>query len=545
MQRSQLTNISNKRGQMRYFSIVLLSLFFTPAFALDLDKTTVNVAYLQLPSEPIKDPNNRNFSTTFDANYQPADTHRIIEEVFYIEGFQQFTDSANIHIDFQFGPFLVEGTEVITKQRESKDKDGNVKIHYSYQPVLKYSTSANIRVNYSNGESKTYKYGRRNNTYEGSTTKSLQSANNVFRANLSQLQNSLYNKFVRKSVNNINQKLNALHGYQPITKKDSFLILDSKKYPEYNDYKQVEKDLKITFDQMTPYEPLDAIRPALESMLVFFNGIPANYPKKKRAHKKMRYASYYNAAQIYYYLDDLENALIYYQKVIENDYHEGQSKRNIVQIKKLQDLFAANQVNSRHFAIDTEIHNTENAQNFIYLDADIETKDGYNTEGKIELLDQAIDPIEALPFQDQINIKILNDNDEIELKTIAAEHIKSIQLSEHKLQSIDYVSYDTNMAQKVASGKTKQGIMVTVLAHQLYQTPKASLYSYQNEFIMKKADEELGTSTSSTAFSFGFKKKLGQYFDDCSSMQEKIKSGNYKNTLEGLTNAVNAYNDCK
>jgi len=126
-----------------------------------------------------------------------------------------------------------------------------------------------------------------------------------------------------------------------------------------------------------------------------------------------------------------------------------------------------------------------------------------------------------LQHLNQINIRILNNNDEIELIKIAANDIKFIQLSEQKLQSLSYTSYHRNTSQKIVSGKPEEGYMATVLAHEIYQSPTISLYDFQNELILKRTTEKFGTSTSSPAFSFGFKKKLGQYFSDCPTCKKK------------------------
>ena len=54
-------------------------------------------------------------------------------------------------------------------------------------------------------------------------------------------------------------------------------------------------------------------------------------------------------------------------------------------------------------------------------------------------------------------------------------------------------------------------------------------------------NEALGQSTSSVAFSFAFKKKLGKFFADCTNMQADIKSSAYKNNAESLMQAVKDY----
>ena len=261
---------------------------------------------------------------------------------------------------------------------------------------------------------------------------------------------------------------------------------------------------------------------------------------------KMRYASYYNLAKIYYYLDDLDQAIYYYQKVIENDYHEGQSKRNIKAIEKLKDLFSVNQVTSRHFPIELQQLAPQQTplQNQIQLlDAEIQIIDGDLLEGKIELNSES-DLLQQLSSQEVIVFKFLNNNDEIESKNLYSEFIEYIQLEDAKLQRISFISKPRNNNQNYSSNSSSKQT-INAFAHELFASDKVSLFDANGELVLKKSNEALGQSTSSVAFSFAFKKKLGKFFADCSSMQADIKSSVYKNNAESLMQAVKDYSQCE
>ncbi len=66
----------------------------------------------------------------------------------------------------------------------------------------------------------------------------------------------------------------------------------------------------------------------------------------------MRYASYYNKAKLYLYLDDPDAAIQEAEGLIKNDYDVKDGKKIIETAKKLKELFNKKKVNTRHFSFD-------------------------------------------------------------------------------------------------------------------------------------------------------------------------------------------------
>lgn len=522
---------------MKIFLLLILSTLSFQVLSLDLDQEKIKVAYINLPSEPMFNPQDRNYSTTFYSPYNQYELQSAIENHFHIEGFDVYPDNTNIRLDFKFQELIIKGTDIRTKKIEKKDSNGNIKVTYKYTPIITYRTSAKVLVSYASGTNKTYSFGNSNSTHNGVETSSRRSADSFISGNLQQIKNELNRKFITASVKSVKGKMNRLHGYQPVHTTDHLIIMDSKKYPEYNDYKKFQSEIVNIFNKMSPFKPLMNPNNAekINRAITFLEKIPANYPKNKRSHKKMRYASFYNLAILNHYLENFDKASDYYQKVITNDYHEGQSKRNLKTVDRLKTLYSINKVTTSHFQIqkaNTGNNNqAQSSQNFIYLDADILTNNNQSTEGKIELADNVSDIIYELQSLASINFKHLNDADEVTVTTIDSSTIQSIQLEESKLQNIEYLAQKDSPA-------------VKGLALELFTSNKISLYHYNNEIILKKATEKLGQSTSATAYSFGFKKKLSQYLSTCQKMQADIKSGKYKNNIDSLTLAMGAYTQC-
>ena len=67
----------------------------------------------------------------------------------------------------------------------------------------------------------------------------------------------------------------------------------------------------------------------------------------------MRYASYYNSANLYYQFGMLDKATEYANKVIDNDYDKKDGKSIIKKSIKLKKLFDKNKTTTRNFKIET------------------------------------------------------------------------------------------------------------------------------------------------------------------------------------------------
>ena len=70
----------------------------------------------------------------------------------------------------------------------------------------------------------------------------------------------------------------------------------------------------------------------------------------------MRYASYYNLAKIYYYLDDADASMNEAGNLIMNGYDAGDGKVLEQMAMNLKSLFAQRQRNSRHFPITPDLY---------------------------------------------------------------------------------------------------------------------------------------------------------------------------------------------
>ena len=191
-------------------------------------------------------------------------------------------------------------------------------------------------------------------THKGSEYNSYSKASNYYKNNSSNLKDKFQREFVSGSIRQINRTLNQRYGYEPYVANELFWILDSKKNSDYDGHQKALADIKTMLGKISHDAPLDVLHKELDPIVAYFESVVPNYTElKKKKHRKMRYASYYNIGQLYYHFDMPDKALEYANKVIENDYDKKDGKRLIKDVEALKKAFEVNKVTTRHFPVVT------------------------------------------------------------------------------------------------------------------------------------------------------------------------------------------------
>jgi hypothetical protein len=146
------------------------------------------------------------------------------------------------------------------------------------------------------------------------------------------------------------------YGYPTRREAEVLWILDSKKHPEYPTQKEAWDKFKPSVAAVNANEMPASTKQTFEELLKYFDSIVAKYPADEKADKKMRYASFYNKAKIYLYLDQPESAIKEADALIANDYDPGDGKRIKKEAEALIEAFKKNNASSRHFPIDVSAY---------------------------------------------------------------------------------------------------------------------------------------------------------------------------------------------
>lgn len=309
----------------------------------NLDREYFNVSYVKLPLKPTLDESKRTFSSN-QKNIQ-------------IKGYTKINNNATLHIDYKIYDTKTGNTEIIKHTHEKKDKDGNViSTSYTYSIKVSFITLANVVVNNSENSENGYKSEfTEKDTYNSSEYTSEKDANTYFTKNKLSLAAEYNTKHKKAIINKIEQALNNTYGYVPYTNaKEHFWILGNKKHPEYQKHTEAYQNLKRIFSNMKYNQSIGNIKTEVLPIIDYFESVVSKYqgPKKKMA--KMRYASFYNIAKIFYFLDMPEKTKVYANKLIENGYDKSDGKYFNSISDKLIEKFKKNELTTRHFEVTTK-----------------------------------------------------------------------------------------------------------------------------------------------------------------------------------------------
>lgn len=323
------------------FLLPVLCLFsaFSLAQSADLDREQIKVSYVKLPTNPIIEKENRTYSSNASA--------------LTISGYKKKSEGAVLDLDFDYFGTEVNDVNINKVKHEKKDKDGNVtSTSYTYNATANYVSTGTLTIYNtitSNTMSKNYS---ETENYKSNDFNSYNKARDYYNDNRTSIRNKYRSNHKNAVLSNAKSYLNSTFGFVPqVDKYEFFWILGSKRHPEFARHHEAFDKLKVIFDKMKYDEPTDELKKELEPIIAYFESVIPNYQGKKRKLRKVRYASYYNIAKIYYYLDNPEKAKEYAQKIIDNDYDKSDGKYFNRIANKLIEKFEANKIKTRHFAV--------------------------------------------------------------------------------------------------------------------------------------------------------------------------------------------------
>ena len=326
-----------KKMKKSLLLLLLVATTFSFGQSANLDRAYFKVRYTRLPATPILDASKRTYSTN---NSQ-----------LYVAGFSQ-TDDATLTIHYQFDETNAQFIKIDKREDIKKDKEGKVisrKMYYS--AISQYTSSGSFSVkNAITGKTHRHPFFYKDED-KSSEFDTYSKAVEDYRRNKYDLKNQYEKKHRDAMIRESNDYLNTNYGY-PINKfKGVFWILGKKKHPEYAKHRANYEKAKEIFSKMKADEPIDDIKKELQPVIDYFIATAKKYVGKKKRMRKMRYASYYNLAAIYYYLDNPAKTKEYAEKLIANDYDKKDGKHFIRIADKLQARFNVNKTTSRHFKV--------------------------------------------------------------------------------------------------------------------------------------------------------------------------------------------------
>ncbi len=341
-----------------FITVGLVALFIVSfGQKVDLDKFNFTFEYRDLPLLPQK-PEYNTFSVKTNTNSAVRDNYSDtgIEELVNIQGWKRVSGvNGHLIVSVSLDDLIIASSNVTERVDIQKDKDGKEtgrKYYYKVDAVYSWQGRAAVRDfkgaeigNTSLGSSTT-------KTWSSSEYSTRKEAADYFNNNRTEIKGGLIRGEVNAALSALSRWLSDNYGYSVRKEPEILWILDAKKHPETAAQKENWLVFKAAVATVTADNLPDETIEKFKTVIAYFDGIPARFATEDKNDKKMRYASYYNKAKIYLYLDLPELAIKEAESLIANVYDDGDGKRLKKEAEALVKLFEKNNKISRHFSID-------------------------------------------------------------------------------------------------------------------------------------------------------------------------------------------------
>lgn len=340
------------------FVAVLLLPLISFSQRVDLDRFKFSSQYRSLPAVRL--------DSSYRTYHVSVETSRLMqgyvsgmspEKSVILEGWRMLNKNGHLAIQVKLEDLLpqsfsVKEREEIVKDRAGKET-GRRKL-YSQEVVYTFSAFADI-TDHKGAHIKNIVLADRNykQVYKSPEFAIRYMAEGYFLVNSLTVTEQLYKNCVNRAMNYLSNRINDDFGYAERTVTDHMWILDSKKHPEYQAHRQAFLTISEVLFSISANRPLDGVREQLQTAIDYFESIKKKYPSTSKHDRKLRYASYYNLAKLYYYLDDPQAMKKEASALILNDYDAKDGKALEASAMYLKNLFIQTKLDSRHFAIDT------------------------------------------------------------------------------------------------------------------------------------------------------------------------------------------------
>lgn len=344
------------------FSVVLaIACYTTQAQKVDLDKFVFTAAYQEFPNALI-DTSYHTYSvavtgTTGNNNQvRPEELANLIQ----IDGWKRLDRGAHVTVTSLFEPVVMRNWEVKERVQVSKGKTEKDTIRTTFYHIeISYSFGAKAEMKDYKGNTiwqEVVVSPEQKQVYKTQEFSTIIEATFYFKYQAATEMDRMNKDAVNRAMNSLNNMLSYNFGYYTRTVNDIMWVLDTKRHPEYEAHRKAWLLARQAFFQMDPAKPVDEVRKMLDPAIAYFERTANRYSGNSKGDRKLRYASYFNLAKIYYYLDDPDASMNAAGKLIMNDYDAKDGRYLESMALGLKNLFAQRQRSSRHFPITPELY---------------------------------------------------------------------------------------------------------------------------------------------------------------------------------------------
>ncbi len=341
---------------------LLIILFFLPITLIgqrnvDLDKFGFSVQLRSLPTVKL-DSTYRTYNVEIENTKlmqsltREVDPERMVE----LDGWRKLPEGGHLTVTVRLDDLLPESFTVVERVEDIKDKQGKVtgtKNFYAQEVTYSFAATA-VVTDYKGMHIYDQQLVNREQKqkYRSPEFPVKQLAEGYFFLNSIKLTNDLYRQNVTRAMHALSNRLSQDFGYSEVTSNDFMWIVGSRKHPEYDAHRKAFQQMNSVLFGMDASTPIPDVRAKMKPVIDYFEGIKKRYNSTSKHDRKLRYASFFNLAVIYYYLDDPQSMMKEANGLVLNDFDSRDGKGFESVAMRLKNQMQIANVNSRHFPID-------------------------------------------------------------------------------------------------------------------------------------------------------------------------------------------------
>jgi hypothetical protein len=343
-----------------YFFFLLFPYAATAQKSVDLDRFSFSVQYRSLPKLQL-DSSYRTYNVAVEGTQL---MHAFLQEMspektVILEGWRKLEQDGHVNIKVKLGDLLPESVSVKERAETIKNRSGQITgtRTYYHQEVI-YSFEANaIITDYKGMHIMDQELADRKNkqVYRSPEFALRPLAEGYFVVNSLAVSKDLYRDCVNRAMHYLSDRITENFGFEEVTAKDFMWIIDSRKHPEYRAHRQAFQQMNEVLFTLNASSSMEGVREKLQPVIDYFEKIKKNYSSTSKHDRKIRYASYFNLAVIYYYLDDPKAMMKEANGLELNDFDAKDAKGFVQTATWLKNLFQQTNIYTRHFSIDPSV----------------------------------------------------------------------------------------------------------------------------------------------------------------------------------------------
>jgi hypothetical protein len=343
--------------KLYFFAFFLFPIALVAQKSVDLDRYRFSVQFRSLPELRL-DSTYRTYNVEVEGTkmMQPFLQDMSPEKTVLLEGWRKLPQDGHIAIKIKLGDILPESVSVKERAENIKNRNGQItgtRIYYRQEVVYSFDASATLtdykgmHIMDQQLANRTYKQ-----VYQSPEFAIKQLAEGYFVLNSLAVTKELYRDCVNRAMHYLSERITNNFGFSETTANDFMWIIDSRKHPEYSAHRQAFQQMNEILFSMNANSSIEGAREQLKPVIDYFEKIKKKYPSTTRHDRKIRYASYFNLAVLYYYLDDPQAMMKEANGLELNDYDAKDAKGFVQTATWLKNIFQKTNIYSRHFNID-------------------------------------------------------------------------------------------------------------------------------------------------------------------------------------------------